>query len=516
MMYKTRHNFSKLAMIVVILSAGNFSANAITASGDEIIVKNVWVDVPLSQVFRDISVENGIIIATCPHVTDAMVSLDAAKGKPVEDCINELIAGQGLYVKKKSKKFFLITCGDPTCPSSIETVTPTPVYLNYISAKHLRESLPKSLQEYVTSGQRDNEALIYAVPEISEQVLDIVKKLDVPQEQVMLEVLVVDLREGTSDEFQLDWDILGSHTNFSMSKGVAGFSGLAGYTSVAASNLFQLNMTLQALIEEKKASIRSRPRVATINGEKAKIDISLDEYYTIVTDLYGTSLRTELEVIKSGVSLEMTPHIGEDGLITIDVQTEVSDVASRRNSSSNSSNAASSSDLPVIRRRKADTHVRVKEGDAIVIGGLIETQETTNHGKFPLLGNMPVIGGLFKSKFDTTEKKEVMIFITPQIIRDNQMAFADRNTLISGPNEVESLRSPEIFARRNQETAAKHRGEEMKSLNQAVTLLDEDMGKNHTPVSNSNSEMTPEQEKQMLQEAISLLAVDCDTNNKKK
>ncbi len=514
MINKTRHNFYKLALIAVMLSAG-LSSQAADSPDTEVIVKNVWADVPLSQVFRDISVENGIIIATCPHVPDSMVSLDAAKGKPLAECLSELVAGQGLFIKKKSEKFYLISCGDPTCPSSIETITPAPVYLNYITAKHLRDSLPKSLQEYVTSGQRSNEALIYAVPEITDQVLDIVKKLDVPQEQVMLEVLVVDLREGTSDEFELDWDVLGTHTNFSMARGVAGFSGLAGYTSVAASHLFELNMQLRALIEDQKASIRSRPRVATLNGEKAKIDISLDEYYTIITDLYGTSLRTELEVIKSGVMLEMTPHIGEDGYITIDVQTEVSDVASRRNTQSTAgSSATSSSDLPVIRRRKADTHVRVKEGDAIVIGGLIETQETKVHGKFPVLGDAPLIGGLFRSKQDATEKKEVMIFITPQIIRENEVAFADRNTLISGPNEVQNLRSPEIIAKNEKNQMKKLTNEEIKSLNGAVTILD-DSTNSAAASFYAHSEMTPEQEKQMLEEAITLLSSDYDPSNKK-
>ncbi|HAL46019.1 MAG: hypothetical protein A2Y12_14910 [Planctomycetes bacterium GWF2_42_9] len=508
MIFKTKHNFYKLAIIALILLAQNFSLAADTGAKEEILVKNVWVDVPLSQVFRDISVENGIIIATCPHVPDPLVSLDAAKGKPLEECINDLISGQGLYIKKKNDRFFMIVCGDPTCPSAVETITPAPIYLNYISAKHLRESLPKSLQQYVSSGQRDNEALIYAVPEISAHILDIIKKLDVPQEQVMLEVLVVDLREGTGDMFQLDWDMLGSHTNFSMSKGFAGFSGLAGYTSVAR-DLTMLNLTLRALIEEKKASIRSRPRVATLNGEKAKIDISLDEYYTIVTDLYGTSLRTELEVIKSGVMLEMVPHIGEDGFITIDVQTEVSDVATRRSTAGCAGDVATSSDLPIIRRRKADTHVRVREGDAIVIGGLIETQESTNHGKFPLLGDMPVVGGLFKSKQDTTEKKEVMIFITPQIIKDNQMAFADRNTLINGLEETEKLRSPNLAAKNEKIKAKKQKDEEVKSLSKAVTILDDQMNsQDKTTNTVASNQMSPEEEKQMLQEAINLLAVD--------
>jgi type IV pilus assembly protein PilQ len=505
----------KTAIIALMLLSGTLPAAINSSSKNEVIVKNVWVDVPLSQVFRDISVENGIIIATCPHVPDPMVSLDAGKGKALSECIDELITGQGLFVKKKSDKFYLIVCGDPECPSAMETVVSTPMYLNYINSKHLRESLPKSLQQYVTSGQRDNEVLIYAVPEISDRIVEIVKQLDVPQEQVMLEVLVVDLWEGTSDEFNLDWDILGPHTAFSMAKGVAGFAGLASYTSVAASNLVQLNLQLHALIENKKASIRSRPRVATINGEKAKIDVSLDEYYTIATDLYGTSLRTELEVIKSGVTLEMTPHIGEDGFITVDVQTEVSDVASRRNSSGSTSDG-SSSDLPVIRRRKADTHVRVKEGDAIVIGGLIETQETTNHGKFPGLAEIPVVGGLFKSKADSTTKKEVMIFITPQIMKDNQVAFSDRNKMINGTEEVEKLRSPEFYAM-EKDRNNKISQDEIQSLNQAVTMLDSG-NNNQRNVNTVNNEMTPEQEKQMLQEAISLLAVDSDAgkeNNKK-
>ncbi len=494
-----------MALIAVTLLLANPAAAIESNAQHQVIVKNIWVDVPLSQIFRDISVENGIILATCPHIPDPLVSLDAAKGKPLDDCINELVSGQGLFIKKKSNKFYLIVCGDPTCPSAVETITPTPIYLNYITAKHLKESLPKSLEQYVTTGQRDSEALVYAVPEITQHVMDIVKKLDVPQQQVMLEVLVVDLWEGTSDEFELDWSILGPHTAFSMSKGVAGFTGLAGYTSIAASRLVELNLQLRALIEEKKASIRSRPRVATINGEKAKIDISLDEYYTIITDLYGTSLRTELEVIKSGVMLEMTPHIGEEGYITVDVQTEVSDVAARRNSSSNSS--VTSSDLPVIRRRQADTRVRVKEGDAIVIGGLIETQESTNHGKFPVLGDAPIIGGLFKSKEDSTTKKEVMIFITPQLIRDEETAFADRNEMINVEDEVQQMRTPQYFARNgNDKKIKKMKNEEIDSLSQVVNLLgNENDTAKVKKTSKSENQIAVEQERALLQEAITLL-----------
>ena len=155
---------------------------------ETITVNNVWVDVPLGQIFRDISIETGVIIATCPHIPDPLVSLDAGLGKQLDKCLGELIAGQGLFIYQRSRKFYLISCGDPTCPSALETTTSKRLYLKYITAKHLRTSLPRSAQRYVTSGERDNEVLIYAVPEITKHIMDIIHKLDVPREQVVLEV----------------------------------------------------------------------------------------------------------------------------------------------------------------------------------------------------------------------------------------------------------------------------------------------------------------------------------------
>ncbi|MFC1677932.1 type II secretion system protein GspD [Planctomycetota bacterium] len=474
-----------------------------------IMVNNVWIDVPLTQILRDISIETSVIIATCPHVTDTLVSLDAGTGKELDKCLNDLIAGQGFFINKRSKKFYLISCGDPTCPSAMETTTSRPLYLKYITSKHLISSVPRSMQKYITSGERGNEVFIYAVPEISEHITEIVSKLDVPRQQVVLEVLVVDLWEDSSDELGLDWSYSGPHTSLSMAEGTAGFAGLGSYASIAASNLTELSLSLRALVAEKRASIRSRPRVATLNGEKAMIDISLDEYFTIATDLYGTSLRTELEVIKSGVMLEITPHIGDDGNITVDVLTEVSDVASRRNSSSN--NTASDGDLPVIRRRKVETHVRVKEGDAIVIGGLVETQKTTDHRKVPLLGSLPLIGGLFKSKSDSTVKKEVMIFITPRLMSEGEIVISDRHELIDENQEIEELRDVATLfdVRHKHKQNVKAREEEAQFLNEAVDLLEGDERSDKLSHQSSSagrvSSKLADQERRVLQEAIALL-----------
>jgi len=298
-----------------------------------------------------------------------------------------------------------------------------------------------------------------------------------------------------------------------MTEGAAGFTGFGSYASIAASHLTGLSATLRALVAEKKASIRSRPRVATLNGQKATIDISLDEYFTIITDLNGSSFRTDLQVIKSGVMMEITPYIGDNDDITVDVLTEVSDVASRRNSSGSNN---SSGDLPVIRRRKADTCVRVKEGDAIVIGGLIETQDSTNHKRVPLLSDIPVAGGIFKSKQDSTTKKEVMIFITPQLIREGENATASNsNKLINEVNEIGNLRTATFNTRQENNKKMRNTNEEIKSLNEVVNLLDNQRQPdntshdiNNTALSYLDNPLNVEQERQILQEAILLLDVE--------
>jgi type II secretory pathway component HofQ len=434
-----KHNvrWYKAAAVLLSMLFGLMRSYAAGVDYNEVMVNNVWVDVPLTQVFRDISVETGVILATCPHVTDQLISLDAGSGRLLDECLVELVAGRGLFVYPKNKKFYLIGCGDSSCPSFMEVADSSRIYLKYVTAKHLKTSLPKSVQEYISSGERPNEVLLYATPEISKRIMEIIAKLDVPQPQVVLEVLVVELWEDASREFGLDWKYERQGVSAGITQGLEIFTGIAGYTNVPAEQFTNLLLTLKMLVGEGKASIRSRPRVATLNGEKATIDISLDEYFSIVTDSgYYSSSRSELQIIKSGVLLEITPHIGDKGDITVDVLTEVSDVASRQSRVTRDN----SGNLPVIRRRKANTCVRVKEGDAIVLGGLIETREQSSVKKVPVLGDTPLIGGLFTSKSNTSEKKEMVIFITPRLMKDAKDPLASRNKMISIEEELKDLR----------------------------------------------------------------------------
>jgi Flp pilus assembly secretin CpaC len=426
-----------LPVLLCVLSSSMATEIALTPSQNH-LVQNVWVDIPLTQVFRDISTQTGAVIALCPHVPDQPVSLDCGEAKPVEECLKQLVTGRGLIVCKKHENFYLISCGSQTCPSFMEIADSQRIYLKYITAKHLMSSLPRPIQPYVSSGERNNEVLVYAAADVAQNIKNIVNKLDVPQQQVVLEVLVVELDEDASEEFGVDWSYQDEHNTFAMKEGLGEFTGLAKYTSVPENRMTDILFTLRLLVAKEKAAIRARPRVATLNGQPASIDISLDEYFTIVTDIYGPSamLRTELQVIKSGVNLNIIPNIGDKGDITVDVLTEVSDVAARQNQIEDNK----SGNLPIVKRRKANTRVRVKDGDAIVIGGLVEAQQKSLDKRVPVLSSIPIIGGIFTAKTSETINKEVVIFITPRIIKEDKAPLADRNKKINIKEELETLR----------------------------------------------------------------------------
>lgn len=419
-------------------TAGGQEPAAATSAPATRTVDNVWVDVPLSQVLRDISMQVGTAIAVDPSVADRLISLDAA-GMSVEECLQKVTAGQGLAIRKLGERFYLVGSAKHDSPSITELADSRRVDLRYITARHLIASLPPSLRPYVSNGDRTTETLVFAPPETMEQILEIVRQIDVPRRQVVLEAMVVELSKETSDRLGMDWERSGRDYRLAITEAADSFTGLVRFTSINERNFRLLLVNLRMLVREGSAVIRSRPRVATLNGEKATIDVSLEEYFTILTDINSQYVRTELQVIKSGVTLEMTPHIGEDGDITVAVMTEVSDVTSRPGDVADENGVAGT--LPVVRRRTASTRVRVKEGDAIVIGGLVESQERQEEKRVPILGSIPLLGRLFRSTTSSTVEKEVVIFITPRLMVEGQSALAAHHSLIDVDGELEKLRS---------------------------------------------------------------------------
>lgn len=157
---------------------------------------------------------------------------------------------------------------------------------------------------------------------------------------------------------------------------------------------------LNALISDGKANILARPNITTIQGHEAVINIGSEVPVPTISTTDSTTT-TSIEYREAGIILRCIPRINEDGYITVDVHTEVS-------------SPLYVEDMKAYRfqKRSADTFVRLKDGQTMVIGGLIGSDEARQMSKIPFLGDIPILGNLFKHVRKAKSDTEVMIFLT--------------------------------------------------------------------------------------------------------
>jgi type IV pilus assembly protein PilQ len=163
--------------------------------------------------------------------------------------------------------------------------------------------------------------------------------------------------------------------------------------------------TIEMLERQDKAEIISNPRITTADNKEARIIVG-KKIPLVVADESGNAI-TQLTTI--GIKLTVIPHINQDDRITLDLTPEVSDLSAQ----------ATVQGGIVIVTAEASTRVIVANGQTAVIGGLIRTNESTVNTGVPVLMDIPVIGNLFRNSNKVKEERELLIFVTPKIIRSD-------------------------------------------------------------------------------------------------
>lgn len=243
-------------------------------------------------------------------------------------------------------------------------------------------------------------SLLVASPEKLEAMirapLDIDKPppLPPPQPQVMLEARVVEISATGKRKLGFEWpEALAAASTISTTETM----------KITTFDLGAFDATLRILEEKGKAKILANPRIATLNNKTAKMLIGDRVPYTVTTVSAGVAT-TEVRYIEAGISLQITPQIGADGFIIVNIKPTVSYISGWRG------------DNPEIKTREATTTVRVKDGEMIVISGLLHEKETESWKKVPILGHIPVVSFFFSRKIKETEKTDLIITITPHIL----------------------------------------------------------------------------------------------------
>jgi type IV pilus assembly protein PilQ len=167
-----------------------------------------------------------------------------------------------------------------------------------------------------------------------------------------------------------------------------------------------LDVSLAALVTQSKAKILSAPKVVTLNGESARIQAVQDIRFRTSTVSNGV-VTSDFKTVSAGIILTVTPTINAEDRVTLKINPE-----------SSFPTADSTEAGPIIRTRTAQTTVVIKDGDTLVIGGLIDDQDSKGVSKVPLLGDIPIIGAFFRSTLASKTRNELLIFVTPRIVRD--------------------------------------------------------------------------------------------------
>jgi type II secretory pathway component GspD/PulD (secretin) len=377
------------------------------------LIANIWFEMDLRQVLMDLSQESGIPIVWDSSV-EGLVTYEALD-VPLTKVMSDILFTQGYVYLFKDGTYYVGSADidNPSFHALSETRT---VQLTNILAADAVQLLPEPFQAYAQASSELNMVSVTAPPSVARRILQDLKTVDRPGEQIEIEVLVVEMSTTRMRKLGIDWDFTsvdwkdkeasGSISSPEIADAVLALDYFRSAMEVGG-KLIDLTASLKALTDAGIAEIRATPRLRTLNGRTAVLE-TLEERYFFITqgeaDQYW-GVYNRLETIQSGIRLQITPYADSTGHITVNVQPQVDDVVGE-----------GSGGLPEISRRKANTTVRVKEGETITIGGLRLKNEKTVNKRVPILGEIPILGMIFGSTQKEVVESELVIFITPHVL----------------------------------------------------------------------------------------------------
>jgi len=266
-------------------------------------------------------------------------------------------------------------------------------------------------------------------PQMKSRIEPMIAELDQPPPQVMIQVLMAEVSLDNNFELGMEFamqDLLFSENAYEgpngtihggdfdfiagTDVGAAGSGGLGGFSFSVTGEDF--NFLLRALQTEGRMEVLSRPSIMVRDGDEAEIQVGSE--IPVVTDINITSTGSVTPAVNYrdvGIGLTVTPIINPDGYVNMEIEPKIDSVGE------SSVSIASGVTLPTFNTREVSTSVTVRDGETIIIGGLIKTEQTDSENKAPLLGDVPVLGNLFRAMNKEKSQTELLIVLTPKVIR---------------------------------------------------------------------------------------------------
>ena len=339
-------------------------------------------------------------------------------------------------------------------PGSLSPNTDRFASANGFDSESTRSSSPIK----IIADEENNALVVKATKEEYQDIVDAIKRLDVTPLQVLIEATIVEveltgqLRYGVEWFFKNNSIIEGTTGQGLLDTGLAGLNALRGFSYSLVDSAGSVRAVLNALAEDGKMQIISSPSLMVLDNHVASINVG-DQVpvRTSETTNTGTTgadalVTSEIQYVETGVSLQVAPRVSKGGNVVMDIYQNIRDADETQ---------TSGVDSPTIDQREVRTSVSVLSGETIVIGGLIQDDNSSANEGIPGLRNLPLLGPLFGTTTRASNRTELLVLITPTAVRDVAEA---RETTKELRDKLKGLNIPELQNRDATIQAIEHRG----------------------------------------------------------
>ncbi|MDW8290382.1 MAG: hypothetical protein RMM06_06630 [Armatimonadota bacterium] len=363
----------------------------------------------LRELLREFTRETGQVVLVDPDL-ERIVSLCLQEVTP-EEALEAIATAYGLELGRQNG-VWAVGEGMVGSMSTYLQGAIANIPLRYISAASARNSLPEFLLRYLRVNAGENSLTVAGPLPLVQKVREDLQKIDRPVPHVQVNALIVEFTDNQEREQALRWLARDAHNTSQVHTDTGDIT----YRIFGAPRT-DIEARIRAMAAEGKVRIRATPSAVALNGQSARIFSGQQRY--IKADYFeewSQAFITRVIPVDIGVSLEMTCWVGAEGVILATVVPQVTAVAE----------LDVRTGLPTVSTRRAETTVLLRDGETLFIGGLKLQQQDTLTRKVPILGDLPLIGGLFRARSQRSTTTELAIFLTPRII--------------SSPQEVSSIR----------------------------------------------------------------------------
>lgn len=286
----------------------------------------------------------------------------------------------------------------------------------------------------VMADRINNTLLVHATPAEYQRIEATLKRLDIQRAQILIEASIVEVTLGDGLEYGLQWTFNGGVGDGRSGRGVIGAAAAGGTlaadgsTAAGISNAFtytlrnaagNISAVLTALANKSLVKVMSSPSLMVLDNHTAAIQVGTQQPVNTGTTFNSNdSFRsTNIQYKDTGVMLGVTPSVSAGDLVTLDIDQIVTDLGA-------DSSSTATAGYPTFLQRQINSKVAVRSGETLVLGGLIKDSASSSKGGVPLLSSIPVVGALFGRHRNTADRTELLVILTPRVLRSDEDARA--------------------------------------------------------------------------------------------